>query len=250
MPAFQHSDGYLESLVERRGELEAANLRVETGDAAWREGLSRLRVPRPAQAVGWALGFGSAAANFLAAPLKADSRHVPAMRAMGARVNLIVTLYDHLLDSGLRPEDTPLVPALIRGFYARVPATPLLDRAIRRMYEAENGGARARRDWVRKSALPFVTIGLAASILAGREPPAGYLAWLYRVGIWIGWIDDASDLAQDRAAGRYNRVLVGDAPETPPGERPISWWRAHVHSPESGEPFLYCVKAWMAPKHK
>lgn len=249
LPEFGHSDAYLESLIVQRGELEAANLRADAHDGAWLEGLSQLRVPHPAKAAGWALGFGSATADFLAAPLDPDPASVPAIRATGARVNLIVTLYDHLLDSGKKPDDNPLIPALIGGFYAGVPATPLLHRAIRRMYEAERGGAHSRRDWVRKSALPFVTTGLAVAILAQRELPRGYLAWLYRVGIWIGWIDDARDLDRDRAAGYANR-FAADVPPASPEPLILSWWRARSRREEVAEPFLYCVKAWLAPKHK
>lgn len=63
----------------------------------------------------------------------------------------------------------------------------------------------------RKSALPFVVMGLPAWLAVGRVPaPAlrAHLRWMYRVGNFLGWIDDVADVDADRAAGRPNRVAA------------------------------------------
>jgi hypothetical protein len=73
----------------------------------------------------------------------------------------------------------------------------------------------------RKSALPFVVMGMPAWLTVEHVPPAtfrAHLRWLYRVGSFFGYIDDAADLDADRAAGRPNRVaasLARDAGGSP-----------------------------------
>ena len=65
----------------------------------------------------------------------------------------------------------------------------------------------------RKSALPFVVMGMPAWLGVERAPAAtlrAHLRWLYRVGNFFGYIDDAADVDADRAAGRPNRVCDGD----------------------------------------
>lgn len=68
----------------------------------------------------------------------------------------------------------------------------------------------------RKSALPFVVMGMPGWLAVEQVPPAAFrahLRWLYRVGRFFGWIDDAADLDADRAAARPNRVAASLARE-------------------------------------
>jgi hypothetical protein len=97
----------------------------------------------------------------------------------------------------------------------------LQTRAILAMYDAELrtlGSVSAVTDRVmrRKSALPFVVMGMPGWLAVERVPPSmfrAHLRWLYRVGSFLGWIDDAADLGADLAAGRPNRVAAALARE-------------------------------------
>ena len=101
------------------------------------------------------------------------------------------------------------------------PVRALHTRAIVAMHAAELetlASASGVTDRVirRKSALPFVVMGLPAWLAVERVPPAtfrAHLRWLYRVGSFLGWIDDAADLDADRAGGRPNRVATALASE-------------------------------------
>ena len=68
----------------------------------------------------------------------------------------------------------------------------------------------------RKSALPFVVMALPAWLgveHAAAETFRAHLRWLYRVGNFVGYSDDAADLEADRAHGRPNRVAQSLARE-------------------------------------
>lgn len=117
-----------------------------------------------------------------------------------------------------------LVAAIPRGQLSGV-VDSLLPGAIRRMYDAENRlievgkGATDRTSegrlgcshalLRRKAALPFVVMGLpgwSASRPRSSIAAAWHLRWMYRVGTFLGWIDDAVDLDDDAAARAPNRV--------------------------------------------
>ena len=209
------------------------------------------------------LGFGWWMTRFLIAPLRLPEGMHSAVADAGALANLIVALYDQLVDSG-RPGPAILAPtafdssahaqlqwqapevelvdpskhvmgALVDRYFdlvAAIPPGPLSNavdalhpRAIRRMYDAENqlaeGDNRSANgsleDYVkcvpvlqrRKAALPFVVMGLpgwsAASGTSSLDM-ACHLRWMYRVGTFLGWIDDAVDLDDDLAGRAANRV--------------------------------------------
>ncbi|MFL5613034.1 MAG: hypothetical protein ACJ796_05175 [Gemmatimonadaceae bacterium] len=87
-------------------------------------------------------------------------------------------------------------------------------RAIIAMHAAEletlsSARSASFRSIRRKSALPFVVMGMPAWLGVERGTAAtfhAHLRWLYRLGNFFGFIDDAADLGADRAAGRPNRV--------------------------------------------
>ncbi len=91
----------------------------------------------------------------------------------------------------------------------------LLRRMILAMYDA-HARATARGEAqgaikapVRKAALPFVVMALPvwlAATASDRSLLVAHVRWTYRLGAFIGWIDDAVDVEQDRAARHVNRV--------------------------------------------
>jgi hypothetical protein len=90
----------------------------------------------------------------------------------------------------------------------------VLTRAILDMYDAEFETLRAplavsRKILHRKAALPFVVMGIPAWFAHEAAGPAirsWHLRWLYGLGSFFGWVDDAIDEGQDREAGRPNAV--------------------------------------------
>ena len=124
-----------------------------------------------------------------------------------------------------------LLTRMLSGYVRRLDRLPyagrhgqvraLQSRAILAMHDAELrtlGPASGVTDRVmrRKSALPFVVMGMAGWLAVEWVPPPAFrahLRWLYRVGSFLGWIDDAADLGADLAAGRPNRVATALARE-------------------------------------
>lgn len=99
-------------------------------------------------------------------------------------------------------------------FYARHDAVRhRAIEAIVRMYEAERRTTATTRATPqvlrRKTGLPFVVMGLpgwlATETVCPRRARA-HVAWLYRCGVFAGWVDDIVDLEADRRAGRPNRL--------------------------------------------
>ena len=218
------------------------------------------------------LGFGYVLTEFAVAPVTAqpDAR-VP---ALGALANLIVSLYDGELDTGAAPgsiiSGSSLLARLVELYYSRLdalagaggPLEVLLRRAIDRMYHAERftgRGANSRAIWRRKSALPFVVMGLPvwfAHPAARVRSCHAHLAWLYRLGRFFGWIDDAADLEDDCAACRLNyfrgAAPVGTATRIArEGARILAEWQAGItpgrHAGVLSETFLQAAWAWLSP---
>lgn len=91
----------------------------------------------------------------------------------------------------------------------------ILYKTIWLMFEAENAAAADPAEvndfyLKRKSALPFVVIGLPGLLLHGQAAlsryPA-YLRWLYDLGEFIGWVDDVVDIRRDLQNRQPNRLL-------------------------------------------
>jgi hypothetical protein len=141
----------------------------------------------------------------------------------------------HRLASGKRPNadsegpiDSPgsrLMIGLVGEYFRRLntvvspSANPrvirCLQRCILRMYEAEtqtlpeHRGAMTQRSLRRKAALPFVVMGLPGWLTSTPPPTEQYYAhmrWVYRVGAFIGLIDDVVDLPDDIRANHPNLV--------------------------------------------
>jgi hypothetical protein len=129
--------------------------------------------------------------------------------------------------------------------------------AIRRMYEAENAlaswsGGRVPSIFLRrKVGLPFVVQGIPAWLgleEIDRALYAWHLGWTYRVGIFIGWLDDAVDLDDDSAEGVPNLVSIalegGNQPErlagiiASRGARCMREWASHLPEGMRFEPVV------------
>lgn len=183
------------------------------------------------------MGVGYALTEFAISPVALSREAATCVSALGGLANLIVATFDEKIDDGI-PSGNVLAPSaledvnpcrnvierLVKKYYEEMAVVTrgapevrmLLQRAIRRMYDAEiltaQGGAGiAGHIWRRKSALPFVVMGFAAWGLASAQVQSrrmAHLRWLYRLGELIGLVDDSVDLQSDQTAGRANRVAV------------------------------------------
>src|ERR1700681_3682013 len=128
------------------------------------------------------------------------------------------------------------------------PDAYLLTRAILDMYDAEFETLRAplavcRKILQRKAALPFVVMGVPACFAHESAGPAirsWHLRWLYGLGSFFGWVDDAIDERQDREAGHPNAIVKTTGCLTEPsrqalarqisgyGERTMREWRERL----------------------
>ena len=146
------------------------------------------------------LGYGATFTGYLVAPAQPEADKTPALKHCGAIANLIVSLYDELVDLGHDPEvvfsesklyrliyadeprpDRPSnnhqpVPALVEYYFHQLLSHPVdedrkpvmarLLMAIKDMYKSENRTLQNKevqaQDLLNKSRLPFVVMGLPA----------------------------------------------------------------------------------------
>lgn len=196
------------------------------------------------------LGTGASLTEFLVAGLGLDRPQTAAVATLGAIAHLIFACFDRLLDTADVPPEMlrgfdptapghvtraadPLLPRLVSLYWQRLDALApreqthrqLLERAIRRLYEAELASApgagllqhspwRRRKVWWRKNALPLLVMGLPGWLLraGGRNIECkGHLLWLGRVGEFFGWLDDFCDFESDSLSGQLNRLALEPA---------------------------------------
>lgn len=185
-------------------------------------------------------GFGSRLTAAAGAVIDIGAGDLERIARLGGLANLIVTSYDSLVDRSKHAaplssetlrrlgltgvphavgRSSPLVDRLV-GLYLREAATLPSPQVIEdlylligRMYEAELSlatGGTSLRAWRRKVALPFLVMVLPLWA-AGQERWSGQrewqLRWIGRMGLLLGWIDDAVDLPADTAAGDLNRWI-------------------------------------------
>ena len=130
----------------------------------------------------------------------------------------------------LSPAAPRLINRLVTGYFYHLGRLPYAEvhvsvydailRTIMLMYDAESEtlrrgpGLLSERAVRRKAALPFVVMGLPAWLSTPEIRSHQYcrhLRWLYRLGAFFGWIDDAADLDADRHDHQPN--LLNDALE-------------------------------------
>jgi hypothetical protein len=221
------------------------------------------------------LGSGYVLCEFLLEPTGIPGKLRDAMARAGALLNLAVVACDRLLESGLSvPEVIPsfepgldasefAIDRLMRCYRKRLAELGLdrrlsltINEAIRRMFEAEAETVSCSSDlwfrvWLRKSALPFVTMGLPAC------HAIGYLRWLYDLGCFFGGVDDIADYASDLERNEPNilRTWPDDqrlkfiARLARRGARVLAEWdslvpRSHEFAPRR-EIFAYFVWNWI-----
>jgi len=184
------------------------------------------------------LGVGAALTEFAVSSVPVTAEGLSAVTGLGARAILMVSLFDSALDRGLpvpslSPVDAavrcsdnagdshPLIHRAVNLYLDRLAALPrnrphlkhLVQRAIERMYAAELESAAGpkipRRSWWRKNVLPVVILGVPAWIFADACPPRQFrrhLAWLCRLGEFLGWLDDCVDYHDDLQYRHANRI--------------------------------------------
>lgn len=99
---------------------------------------------------------------------------------------------------------------------ARPELLALIQRAIARMYRAESRTLEPHLpatvvDLRRKAALPFVVMGLPGWLVVESVPATTiyrHVGWLYRLGAFIGYVDDITDLSADERCERSNVVAI------------------------------------------
>lgn len=249
---------YLRALVHQRGEAIVEEIRRFHG-RSWDDALALLRSPNPEKAVVSTAGFGSLLTEFLIAPGNpGDATRRSAAARRGAHVNLIVSLYDNLIDQGYPPQDVlpatfangpiPLIPAMARQYVGSIwdhPHRSSILKAIAIMRDAQDRIASEGNVlfWRRKSALPWVVMALG-----GESSSVGRLSWVYRCGCFFGWLDDAMDTVNDAATGRFNRVNAQSpamANIANLGGRVLEWWDERCRNNDARDAFRYCVSSWV-----
>jgi hypothetical protein len=202
-----------------------------------------------------ALGLGAAAYHYLAQPLGRHPARAREAEQAGALTQLVVAIYDHLLDEGVveapvpsavfgtvlhgrHPEITDAHPAValvlaLTGEWGRLvqvvgEADPMgvgrLLSLAEGMAEVEAATVTARgsisaRVPEQRARLPFEAVGAIAR-LAQPWTKDGlstwHADWCGRVGTALGLVDDVVDLEADDVAGRINR-FAGIADMAPEG---------------------------------
>jgi hypothetical protein len=194
-----------------------------------------------------------------------------------------------VLESAM-PATSKMMNRLVAAYYQDLSRLPfaakhaqvhkLVRQAIVHMYDAEGETLKAasrescsQRSLQRKSALPFVVMGLPAWMTVPALNERRYwwhLRWLYRLGLFFGWVDDAIDLDEDLAAGRpnlinRNQTLLGHAQRdnvdlaraiASRGVRILDEWRLHTGdlddlSAMAREAFSMSLVSWFGgiPEH-
>ena len=233
------------------------------------------------------LGMGFALTAFLIAPLPlAGARHRQ-ICSLGALLNLLVVVCDRLFDNSSTPhppltraalaglgDSGSLMGSLLREYHLRLQALGLsssllstINQCLARMYDAESqtrlaAGSLTYRDWLRKSALPFVVMALPAWGIAPSQSRAFYsahLRWLFQLGRFFGVVDDAVDFLEDVSNRHPNcwrsipQQLSSDR-----ARRTVAWganilakWDSMVvRTSESAllrDTFLYSLWEWLQP---
>ena len=235
-----------ERAIRERSISERDFLVTQIGEASWLQMLKAWGRENGEQMASLQLGAGAVLTEFFTSPVTLGAADREAAAHSGTLANLLVGVYDDLIDAEEIPGadplsrslldavsgksgvgetgDTPLAP-LVSAYFGQIASLPgaasrpevarTLRRTILKMYDAECqtvGGADAdgrMAGWRRKSALPFVVMGLPAWLMTPNFCGRNYrrhLRWLCRCGEFWGWIDDAIDLEQDSATGHPNRV--------------------------------------------
>jgi hypothetical protein len=182
----------------------------------------------PPARVHWVLGSGFALTEFLIAPvLGAVSPR--AICSLGALVNIMVVTCDRLIDRGASVDDvfrqgSPVIQLLeryrtaLRELNGDARLHAISEKLIERMVLAERLTVSSDhhleyRDWIRKSVLPIVLMGLSAwacpecdVVSRAVQKPSflEHLRWLGRVGRFLGAVDDLADYDSDDISGHPN----------------------------------------------
>lgn len=231
------------------------------------------------------LGVGASLTDFLVSGIGLDTERRAEVASLGGLAHLIYAIFDSLLDRDgcapalfgakppassnpyLEPKQT-FVIQLVEAYFERLDhsglgterARLLLEKAIRRLYQAEMDSAvppaSCRQVWWRKNALPIAVMGLPAWVGADSGRYIGlteHVQWLVRVGEFFGWLDDFSDYEQDCASGDINRLTL--EPAIPmddlvkrvgqKGRRILEFWDARNRDSPARDTFKVLVWTWL-----
>lgn len=236
------------------------------------------------------LGMGASFTEFLIRSLRLPRELRLSVASLGGIAHTIYALFDALLDeSRCAPEifgnrwqpseqasvavKQRLVLDLVDLYFRRLYAFAcddfklrmLLERAIRKLYDAEVESAKSasirRSVWWRKNALPILVMGLPGWLTAANRSTISFseqIVWLGRIGEFLGWVDDFADFERDSASGQPNRLR--DQPEdklgslarraAAKGRRVLHSWDSHNDASAERDTFTVIVWEWLAHPYR
>lgn len=106
--------------VSLAGFAERQRLAAAIGPRTWQRAMDSLHVPYPDESCARVLGFGRQLTSFLVAPMRPARQLQEPLGRLGALANLIVSLYDHVIDDGIG--EAGLLPQWLLARGALAPA--------------------------------------------------------------------------------------------------------------------------------
>lgn len=92
------------SSISAFGREELADLKEEIGESGWKILIRKLNTKYPKDDIIRILGFGNALTRYVIEPFRNDEETNNKVNKLGARSNLIVSLFDQMIDSGTKPK--------------------------------------------------------------------------------------------------------------------------------------------------
>ncbi|MCC8358384.1 hypothetical protein [Salinimicrobium sediminilitoris] len=186
------------------------------------------------------LGYGHTMTSYITAFLPLNVEQRAFTNTLGSKANLLVTIYDIMLDEGcsrnrilnekyLRQfihqekeiaffSKKGLLGPILKNYFVHIHQNSyqhnenvikLLKNKIWEMYIAENNTQSTNRNidleiWKKKSVYPFLVMALPGLLCLKKPPTMEYFKWLFSFGELIGLLDDIVDYNEDLANRQYN----------------------------------------------
>jgi hypothetical protein len=248
--------------ITAKGRREADLLKNSLGSSMWNMLLKKINTKYAEDDLIRILGFGNALTVYSILPVLPEDELFERVVKLGTYNNLIISLFDHLSDSGITSHkiltvnelenligkksvsnrlsyllpgsrEKLMIKTLIRlynrelKYLGSIKNRPqilnTINTVIRRMFAAEldtlNGPEAKNQVLNRKSALPFVLMGMPSWLISNQFNAGKFWShtrWLYRLGLFLGALDDIVDLIDDIRNGhpnQFKKYLMDDCLE-------------------------------------